>query len=55
MGHNPHYERASDEGRLSNSVTNSNVTFKERKDFSHIGGFSYGSHEKSPIDSTTEL
>ncbi|XP_060526708.1 cadherin-99C [Cylas formicarius] len=44
--------RSCDEDDLNASPTNDNVTFKEKKDYSHMG-YSYGDH--SPVETTTEL
>lgn len=38
---------------LSTSPSNDNVTFRERKDYSHLG-FTYLG-EQSPVETTTEL
>lgn len=48
---NPLYSRGGD--LLSPSPSNDNVTFRERKDYSHLG-FTYLG-EQSPVETTTEL
>ncbi|XP_054015631.1 cadherin-99C isoform X1 [Hylaeus anthracinus] len=48
---NPLYNRGGD--LLSPSPSNDNVTFRERKDYSHLG-FTYLG-EQSPVETTTEL
>ncbi|KAL6263958.1 hypothetical protein P5V15_004039 [Pogonomyrmex californicus] len=48
---NPLYNHGSD--LLSPSPSNDNVTFRERKDYSHLG-FTYLG-EQSPVETTTEL
>ncbi|KAL1123607.1 hypothetical protein AAG570_002683, partial [Ranatra chinensis] len=48
---NPVYERSDDE--IGHSLTNENVTFREKKDYSHLG-FNY-LMDRSPIETTTEL
>ncbi|XP_076678617.1 cadherin 99C isoform X2 [Andrena cerasifolii] len=48
---NPLYNRGGD--LLSSSPSNDNVTFRERKDYSHLG-FTYLG-EQSPVETTTEL
>ncbi|XP_076383381.1 cadherin 99C isoform X1 [Megalopta genalis] len=48
---NPLYNRGND--LLSPSPSNDNVTFRERKDYSHLG-FTYLG-EQSPVETTTEL
>ncbi|KAG8223912.1 hypothetical protein J437_LFUL001992 [Ladona fulva] len=53
---NPLYERSSDDeghGHMNASVTNENVTFREKKDYSHLG-FTYLG-DRSPVETTTEL
>ncbi|XP_054267666.1 cadherin-99C-like [Macrosteles quadrilineatus] len=49
---NPVYDKSDDERGL-NSSTNENVTFREKKDYSHLG-FNY-LIDRSPIETTTEL
>ncbi|XP_015184942.1 PREDICTED: protocadherin-15 [Polistes dominula] len=48
---NPLYNHAGD--LLSASPSNDNVTFREKKDYSHLG-FTY-LYEQSPVETTTEL
>ncbi|XP_068081396.1 cadherin-99C isoform X2 [Anabrus simplex] len=52
---NPMYQRSSDDeiGHMNASATNENVTFREKKDYSHLG-FTYLG-DKSPVETTTEL
>ncbi|XP_075213856.1 cadherin 99C [Lycorma delicatula] len=51
---NPVYDRSEDERISRNaSATNENVTFREKKDYSHMG-FNY-LIDRSPIETTTEL
>ncbi|XP_039297705.1 cadherin-99C isoform X1 [Nilaparvata lugens] len=51
---NPVYDRSEDERIARNaSATNENVTFREKKDYSHLG-FNY-MIDRSPIETTTEL
>lgn len=51
---NPVYDRSDDERITRNaSSTNENVTFREKKDYSHLG-FNY-LIDRSPIETTTEL
>nr|XP_014277946.1 cadherin-99C-like isoform X1 [Halyomorpha halys] len=47
------YERSDDELGHNSSPTNDNVTFREKKDYSHLG-FNY-LMDRSPIETTTEL
>lgn len=42
------------EGEGMTSSTNENVMFREKKDYSHLGGFSY-LNDRSPVETTTEL
>lgn len=48
---NPLYNHGGD--LLSASPSNDNVTFREKKDYSHLG-FTY-LYEQSPVETTTEL
>lgn len=48
---NPLYNHGGD--LMSSSPSNDNVTFRERKDYSHLG-FTYLG-EQSPVETTTEL
>ncbi|KAF4523018.1 hypothetical protein B566_EDAN007448 [Ephemera danica] len=51
---NPIYQRSLDsDSHVNPSSTNENVTFREKKDFSHMG-FSYLG-DRSPVETTTEL
>ncbi|KDR15408.1 Protocadherin-15, partial [Zootermopsis nevadensis] len=52
---NPMYQRSSEEdiGHMNASATNENVTFREKKDYSHLG-FTYLG-DRSPVETTTEL
>ncbi|XP_073993428.1 cadherin 99C isoform X1 [Rhodnius prolixus] len=50
---NPVYDRSDDETGQNASPTNENVTFREKKDYSHLG-FNY-LLDRSPIETTTEL
>ncbi|XP_014256144.1 cadherin-99C isoform X2 [Cimex lectularius] len=50
---NPVYDRSDDEAGHNTSPTNENVTFREKKDYSHLG-FNY-LMDRSPIETTTEL
>jgi hypothetical protein len=47
--------RSSEEdiGHMNASATNENVTFREKKDYSHLG-FTYLG-DRSPVETTTEL
>ncbi|KAJ4436897.1 hypothetical protein ANN_17029 [Periplaneta americana] len=49
------YELSSEEdiGHMNASATNENVTFREKKDYSHLG-FTYLG-DRSPVETTTEL
>lgn len=47
------YDRSDDEMGHNSSPTNENVTFREKKDYSHMG-FNY-LMDRSPIETTTEL
>lgn len=52
---NPMYQRSSEEdiGHMNASATNENVTFREKRDYSHLG-FTYLG-DRSPVETTTEL
>ncbi|XP_047001442.1 cadherin-99C [Schistocerca americana] len=51
---NPVYQRSDDNSSHMNaSATNENVTFREKKDYSHLG-FTYLG-DRSPVETTTEL
>lgn len=54
---NPMYQRSSEDEmghiHMNASATNENVTFREKKDYSHLG-FTYLG-DKSPVETTTEL
>jgi hypothetical protein len=47
--------RSSEEdiGHMNASATNENVTFREKRDYSHLG-FTYLG-DRSPVETTTEL
>lgn len=42
-------------GHLNASATNENVLFCEKKDYSHLGGFTYINDCNNSIETTTEL
>lgn len=54
---NPLYDRSQEEnnvGHLNASATNENVLFCEKKDYSHLGGFTY-INDCNSVETTTEL